>query len=58
MCATCGWVNAGGDVKVTECVGMRNVVGARLVAVVPAVQVRLAAGHRGMGHAMERGDPT
>lgn len=24
-CVTCGWVNAGGDVKVAQCVGVQHV---------------------------------
>jgi hypothetical protein len=57
MVATCGWVDAGCDVEVTQSVGMGKAVAAWFVAVVPPVQVGQAACNRGMGHAMERRHP-
>ncbi|TNN59140.1 hypothetical protein EYF80_030674 [Liparis tanakae] len=50
MCAgrTCGGVDAGRDVEVAERVGVRPVAAAPLVAVVPALMVRQAAGQGGL----------
>ncbi len=48
--STCGRVNAGCYVEVTESVGMGHVAAALLVAVVSALMVRKAAGQRGLGH--------
>lgn len=46
MCSnqTCGWVDAGSNVKVAESIGMGHVIAALLVVTVSTLKVRQAAG--------------